>query len=101
MAWDLRLYFPSGGRCAAEFYRPLNSITLARFETATFGSSDKHTNNYTTKATKAVGQVPLMNNYWKFLNVSSHENLGDVFTKVVCGPKTKAFNSLLGLVPKS
>jgi hypothetical protein len=36
-----------------------------------------------------------------FQYVSSHENLGGVFTKVVCGPKTKAFNSLLGLVPKS
>jgi hypothetical protein len=27
------------------------SITLARFEPATFGSSGKHTNHYTTKAT--------------------------------------------------
>jgi hypothetical protein len=33
------------------FLSPLKSIALAGFEPATFGSSGKHTNHYTTKAT--------------------------------------------------
>jgi hypothetical protein len=33
------------------FYRPQKSIALAGFEPATFGSSGKHTNHYTTEAT--------------------------------------------------
>jgi hypothetical protein len=39
------------GMCAADFYRPWKSVALAGFEPATFGSSGKHTNYYTTKAT--------------------------------------------------
>jgi hypothetical protein len=39
------------GRCAADFYRPLKSIASAGFEPANLGSSGKHTNHYTTKAT--------------------------------------------------
>jgi hypothetical protein len=35
------------------FYRPLKSIALAEFEHGTFGSSGKHTDHYTTKATTA------------------------------------------------
>jgi hypothetical protein len=53
MTWDLQLYFPSEGRCAADFYCPWKSIASARFEPATLGSSGKHTNHYTTEATKA------------------------------------------------
>jgi hypothetical protein len=39
------------GRCAADFYRPQKSNALAEFEPATFWSSGKHTNHYTTKTT--------------------------------------------------
>jgi hypothetical protein len=39
------------GRCAADFLSPLKYIALAGFKPATFGSSGKHTNHYTTKAT--------------------------------------------------
>jgi hypothetical protein len=39
------------GRCDADFYRPKESVALARFEPTTFGSSGKHTNHYTTKVT--------------------------------------------------
>jgi hypothetical protein len=34
-----------------EFYFPEKSIALAGFEPTTFGSSGKHTNHYTMKAT--------------------------------------------------
>jgi hypothetical protein len=37
------------------FLSPLKSIALAGFEPANFGSSGKHTNHYTTKATLRVG----------------------------------------------
>jgi hypothetical protein len=37
--------------CAADFYRPEKSIALTGFESANFGSSGKHTNQNTTKAT--------------------------------------------------
>jgi hypothetical protein len=40
------------GRCVADFSRLSKSIALAGFEPATFGSSGKHTNHYTSKATK-------------------------------------------------
>jgi hypothetical protein len=39
------------GRCAADFYRSLKSISLAGIEAETLGSSGKHTNHYTTKET--------------------------------------------------
>jgi hypothetical protein len=47
-------YFPSKGRCAADFYYSQKSIALAGFELATFGSSGKHINHYTTEATVLV-----------------------------------------------
>jgi hypothetical protein len=40
------------------FLSPLKSNALAGLETATFGSSGKHTNHYTTKATKTYFPVP-------------------------------------------
>jgi hypothetical protein len=43
------------GKCAADFYRPEKSITLAGFKLAIFGSSGKHTNHYTTKVTWGGG----------------------------------------------
>jgi hypothetical protein len=45
--------FPSHprGRCAADFYGFKKSIALAGFEPATFGSSGKPINHYTTEAT--------------------------------------------------
>jgi hypothetical protein len=42
---------PTEGRCAADFYHPLKIIALAGFEPATFQSSGKRTNHYTTKVT--------------------------------------------------
>jgi hypothetical protein len=50
--WGLRIYYPSEGRCAADFYRPCKSIASAGFEPATLGSIGKHTTHYTTEATK-------------------------------------------------
>jgi len=44
--WGLWLYFPSDGRCAADFYRPLKINRLGR------DPSGKHTNHYTTEATR-------------------------------------------------
>jgi hypothetical protein len=49
-SWDLHLYFPSEGRCAADFYHPLKSVASAGFEPVTIGSSGKHTNQYMTEA---------------------------------------------------
>jgi hypothetical protein len=37
----------------ADFYWPWKSIASAGFEPVTFGSSDKHTNHYTTEVTRA------------------------------------------------
>jgi hypothetical protein len=51
--WELRLYFPSERKVCCGFLSPLKSIALAEFEPANFGSSSKHTNHYTTKATEA------------------------------------------------
>jgi hypothetical protein len=39
------------GRCAADFIALKKSMALAGFKPATFGSSGKHTNHYTTEAT--------------------------------------------------
>jgi hypothetical protein len=52
MTWDLRFYVPPEGRCAADFYRSFKFIASAGFDHATLGSSGKHTNHYTTEATK-------------------------------------------------
>jgi hypothetical protein len=39
------------GRCAEDFYALKNPSPWPGFEPATFGSSDQHTNYYTTKET--------------------------------------------------
>jgi hypothetical protein len=46
------LYFPSKRKVCCGFLSPFKkSIDMAEFEPATFGSSDKHINHYTTNAT--------------------------------------------------
>jgi hypothetical protein len=45
--------------CAADFYRPQKSISLTGFELANYGSSSKHTNHYTTEATRSGVTSPL------------------------------------------
>jgi len=37
-----RLYFPSEGRCAEDFFRPKNLTALARSEPANLGSKGQH-----------------------------------------------------------
>jgi hypothetical protein len=48
------LTFHSRGRCAADFIALKKSIALVGFEPATYGSSGKHNNHYTTKSTNLV-----------------------------------------------
>jgi hypothetical protein len=46
------------GRCAVDFLSPLKkSIALGGFEPANFESSGKHTNHYTTEATKEISFI--------------------------------------------
>jgi hypothetical protein len=52
--WGLHLCFPSEWRCTADFYHHYKCIALTRFEPVSFGSSDKHTNHYTTEATSGT-----------------------------------------------
>jgi len=40
--WDRRLYFPSEGRRAVDFFRPKNPTASARFERANLGTKGKH-----------------------------------------------------------
>jgi hypothetical protein len=51
MIWVIRLYFSSEGRCAADFYYPYKSITMAGLEPTNYGFNGKHPNHYITKAT--------------------------------------------------
>jgi hypothetical protein len=50
MTWDLPALIPIRPVGVLRILSPLKSIALAGFEPATFGSSGKHTNHYTTKA---------------------------------------------------
>jgi hypothetical protein len=49
MTWGRRLYFPSEGNRATEFYRPYKSIALNRISTANLAFIGKHDNHYTTE----------------------------------------------------
>jgi hypothetical protein len=40
--WDWRLYFPSEGRCAEEFFTLKNLMALAGFEPANLGTKGRH-----------------------------------------------------------
>jgi len=40
--WDRRLYFPSEGRRAEDFFRPKNQTASAGFEPATLGTKGQH-----------------------------------------------------------
>jgi hypothetical protein len=41
--WDRRLYFPSEGRRAEDFFRPKNPTASAGFEPANSGTKGQHT----------------------------------------------------------
>ena len=42
MTWDRRLYFPSEGRRAEDFFRPKNPTALAGFEPTNLGTNGQH-----------------------------------------------------------
>ena len=42
MTWDPRLYFPSEGRRAEDFFAPKNPTASAGFETANLGTKGQH-----------------------------------------------------------
>jgi len=42
MTWDRRLYFPSKGRRAEDFFRPKSPTTSARFEPVNLGTKGQH-----------------------------------------------------------
>ena len=42
MTWDRRLYFPSEGRRAEDFFRPKNPTASAGFEPANLGTKSQH-----------------------------------------------------------
>jgi hypothetical protein len=42
MTWGRRLYFPSEGRCAGDFFALKNPTALARFEPANLGTRGQH-----------------------------------------------------------
>ena len=42
MTWDKRLYFPSEGRCAEDFFALKNPTALAGFEPASLGTKGQH-----------------------------------------------------------
>jgi hypothetical protein len=48
--WDRRLYFPSEGRHAEEFFALKNPTASAGFEPAIFGTRGQHANHQTTEA---------------------------------------------------
>jgi hypothetical protein len=66
------------GRCAADFYRPQKSIALAGFESATFGSSGKHTNHYTTKATISTRRPAILTEVFRRFPQTPQVNSGIV-----------------------
>jgi hypothetical protein len=48
--WDGRLYFPSKGRHAVDFFEPKNPMASAEFDPANLGTRGLHANHYTTEA---------------------------------------------------
>ena len=42
MTWDKRLYFPSEGRCAEDFFALKNPMALAGFEPTNLGTKGQH-----------------------------------------------------------
>jgi hypothetical protein len=43
--WERRLYFPSEGRLAEDFFVPKNSTATTGYETANVGTSSRHANH--------------------------------------------------------
>jgi hypothetical protein len=68
MTWSLRLYFPSEGKCAADFYFPYESIASAGIEPTNLWSSGKHSNHYTTEATVTASADPSKKSHISPLN---------------------------------
>jgi hypothetical protein len=59
--WSQKLYFPTEGKYAQDFYRPSKSIASAESELANLGSNGKHTSHYNTEATiKGVRSMRLI-----------------------------------------
>ena len=54
--WDRRLYFPSEGRRAEDFFRPKNPMASAGCEPANLGTKGQH-------ATSRPPKPPLLNTY--------------------------------------
>jgi hypothetical protein len=52
--WDRRHYFPSEGRHAEDFFRPINPTASAGFEPANSGTRGQHANHKTTEAALLV-----------------------------------------------
>ena len=50
--WDRRIYFPSEGRRAEDFFRPKNPTFSAGFEPATSVTKGQHAHLETTEAAK-------------------------------------------------
>ena len=48
--WDRRIYFPSEGRRAEDFFRPRNPTASAGFEPANLGTKGQHAHLQTTEA---------------------------------------------------
>ena len=49
MTWDKRLYFPSEGRRADDFFALKNPTALAGFEPANLGTKGQHATSRTPK----------------------------------------------------
>ena len=54
MTWDRRLYFPSKGRCAEDFFALKNPTVLAGFEPANLGTKGQHATSRPPKPLRAT-----------------------------------------------
>jgi len=52
--WDLRLYFPSEGSRAEDFFRPKNPTASAGFEPANSGTKGQHAHLYISDLLKYI-----------------------------------------------
>ena len=57
--WDRRLYFPSEGRCAEDFFALKNSTASAGFEPANLGTKGQHATSRPPKPLTKVHSVGL------------------------------------------
>jgi hypothetical protein len=70
--WDRRLYFPSEGRHAVEFFRSKNPTASARFEPAILGTRGQHANRKTTEVAfqQFTVTIPLFLTLCRFISFS-------------------------------